>query len=130
MTDDEHIGGPDPMLAHQAFVADLNRVLCDELDLVQLSTIGQVLTDIASTYDPNLVRAKAASYDGVFRGIHAMRTRIEEPGLGASDAEQTMWSHPNDRPRGVCTRCGYGDELGKAHARWAAGERGTGPDGV
>jgi hypothetical protein len=125
---------PDPnaaaLMAGQEFVASVNRLMCDELDLDQLETLSRLLSDIATTYDPNLVRAKAAHYDGLFRGVLAYRKRMQDGALTPPPVP-TMWSHPHEGvPIALCARCGYPKLNSPSHDRWAKGEYGVGPDGV
>lgn len=136
------IGGPedspDLQLIRQEFVASIDRLMCDELDLDQLETVTRLLSDIATTYDPNLVRAKAAHYDGLFRGVLAYRKRLKDgaltpPSESSADAlpAPTMWSHPHGGAEaGACPKCGYGKLSGPPHVRWAKGQYGVGPDGI
>lgn len=136
------IGGPqdapDLQMVHQEFVASIDRLMCDELDLDQLETVSRILADVATTYDPNLVRAKAAHYDGLFRGVMAYRKRerdgaLTPPTEDESDAfpVPTMWSHPPEgRLDRSCERCGLSDHMSEPHRRWFRGEYGVGPDGV
>lgn len=123
-------GTPDLQMVHQEFVASIDRLMCDELDLDQLETISRILADISTTYDPNLVRAKAAHYDGLFRGVLAYRRR-EKDGALTPPPVPTMWSHPHEGVSiALCVRCGYPKLNGPSHERWAKGEYGVGPDGV
>lgn len=117
-------------LAAQAFEADFTRMICDELDLIQLETINRMLFRIGSSGDPVSSRNAAIFYDGVTRGILTLRRRIETEGLAAPE-ESTMWSHPHEGdPTRRCIRCGMTDELSRPHRRWEEGLRGNGSDDV
>lgn len=129
------IGGPqdapDLQMVHQEFVASIDRLMCDELDLDQLETVSRILADVATTYDPNLIRAKAAHYDGLFRGVMAYRKRERDGALTPPTDVPTMWSHPHKgSPLLNCERCGLTSAMSKPHLRWAEGLRGDGPGDV
>lgn len=122
-------GTPDLQMVHQEFVASIDRLMCDELDLDQLETISRILADISTTYDPNLVRAKAAHYDGLFRGVLAYRKRMKDGALTPPADGPTLWSHPHKGSKlFACELCGLADAISKPHQRWAEGLRGHGSD--
>lgn len=125
-------GAPDLQMVQQEFIASIDRLMCDELDLDQLETVSRILADVATTYDPNLVRAKAAHYDGLFRGVLAYRKRAKDGALTPPPSADvpTMWSHPHKGSDLACGTCGMANGLSKPHQRWVEGLRGNGPQDV